>query len=644
MVKQTSRAERRRGARPVDAPAPAPARTSGPPAPNAPEPPPPPTGPSRFETLLTEWWTLPAILIVAAVFRLWHLMALAQTPFFDHLGLDPLVYEEWGQRIAAGDWIGSRIYYQDPLYPYFLGVIYSIFGRHLMLVYLIQVAFGVATCWLTALLGRRVFSPAAGNLAALIAAVFGPSIFYEVQIEKTFLSVFLVAACLVLVLASGVRARFGAGVVLALAVLTRANLIVFIPLALALAAFERPAAGDAPPRYDFWRKPEEWGLRRAAAFLAGCALVLTPVAARNYYVEGQLVLTTSQAGQNFYIGNNPLNTTGSYYVPPSIRPDPRYEETDFRAEAEKKSGRKLTATEVSDYWSKLAWDHISANPTFAQMMFLRKFVLFWNDYEVPDNLNIYLLERWSWVLRLPLLGIGVITAFALLGGAVAFRENTSVRVLAGFVAIYCATVVAFYVFSRYRIQIVPVLMVLAAHGILWLVWQLRARRWEYVAGGVAAVLMAGFFCFQRFEWTDRTKAIAISLNNLGALYMDMGETAKAISTYEEAVSLSPQGVIGAMRILGDYYMKQGNFGRAEELMRKVVTYKPESQMGWNALATLYAKKQAAGDEVDEELVEALIKAGRVADARRAVESARAAGRTPSEELTRKLAAAEAGKR
>lgn len=600
--------------------------------------------------MLASKWVLPSVLVLAAVLRIAHVMALSTTPFFEHLGLDPLVYDEWARRIAAGDWMGSRIFYQDPLYPYFLGVIYAVIGRNLMLVYLLQVGFGVATCWLTGLLGRRIFGVAAGNLAALMAALFVPSIFYEVQIEKTFLSVFLVAAFLVLVLDRRLGARVAAGAVLALASLTRANLIVFIPLGIALLLFERSDAftrGRRRADYDFLRAPDMGGVRQAAAFFAGCFLVLAPVALRNHHVEGQWVLTTSQAGQNFYIGNNPMNTTGSYIVPSSIRPDPRYEEMDFRAAAEKQAGRKLTPSEVSGFWSDEAWKHIRADPTFAQMMMLRKFMLFWNDYEVPDNLNMYLLERWSWVLRLPLLGVGAIAALGLLGGIVAFREKVEVRVLAGFVAVYCATVIAFFVFSRYRIQVVPALAVLAAYAVLWLGNQARAARWENFAGGIAAVLMAGFFCFQGFDWTNKTKAIAISLNNLGALYSELGDTPKAIATYEEAVRLSPEGVVGAMRLLGDHYLKAGDLDRAEQHMRHVVTIKPESQMGWNALAQLYTTRRARGDAdpaLADKLATALLSAGRVGEARRLVDIETAAGRSPDAELVRRLGAAEAKRR
>lgn len=602
---------------------------------------PSPSDPSPLESLLASAWVLPSVLVAAALLRVAHVFALSHTPFFDHLGLDCLVYDEWGQRIAAGDWMGSRIFYQDPLYPYFLGVLYSVFGRNLWLLYLLQAGFGVGTCWLTGLLGRRVFGKATGNLAALLAALFVPAIFYEVQVEKTFLGVFLVAAFLVLYLDRGVGARIGAGVALALACLTRANLIVFIPLGLVLLAFERQ--GERRDGFDFLRAPGQWGLRQAGSFLTGCALVLVPVALRNHHVEGQWVLTTSQAGQNFYIGNNPLNTTGSYIVPPTIRPDPRFEETDFRTEAEKKTGRKLTPSEVSSYWSGEAWQHIAADPIFAQMMFLRKFLLFWNDYEVPDNLNMDLMERWSWVLALPLPGVGLLAALAFLGGFVALRDKPDVRLLAAFVAVYCVTVVAFFVFSRYRIQVAPVLMVLASAGLLWLAEQARAARWNRVGGGVAAVAMAGFFCFQGFDWIDPPKAVAISLNNLAALYLDMGDEPKAMATYEEAVRMKPEGVVGAIRVLGDYHRRKGDLVRAEQYMRQVVTLKPDSRMGWGALADLYAQEFAAGASdptLGDKLAGALLSAGRTSDARRAVEQASARGMRSSAQIESRLAAAQ----
>jgi hypothetical protein len=52
---------------------------------------------------------------------------MAGTPHFTVLG-DARGYDQWAQRLADGDWIGTEVFYQAPLYPYFLGVIYAVAG------------------------------------------------------------------------------------------------------------------------------------------------------------------------------------------------------------------------------------------------------------------------------------------------------------------------------------------------------------------------------------------------------------------------------------------------------------------------------------------------------------------------------------
>lgn len=597
--------------------------------------------PNLFERLLASRWSLPVALLVGLLLRLAHGLALSRTPLYDHLGLDCEVYDEWARRIAAGDWMGSRIFYQDPLYPYFLGVLYAVFGRSLLVVYLVQGALGLATCWLTALLGRRIFDRASGNLAGWLAALFVPSIFYEVQVEKTFLSVFLVVAFLVAFLDRRRRTRFLAGILLALACLTRANLILFLPLGALVLASERPRSEGSTSRGEasgLARGRTAWSPGHAAAFALGAAIVLGPVALRNHHVGGRWVLTTSQAGQNFYIGNNPLNTTGSYIVPPTIRPDPHFEETDFKAEAERRAGRSLGPPEVSAWWWNEAWRHIASNPAFARMMFLRKLFVFWNDYEVPDNLNMYMLGRFSPVMAAPLPGLGLLAAFALLGAIVAVPRSIDSRWLVGFVAVYCATVVAFFVLSRYRIQVVPVLAVFAGHALVWVGREAAARKWRSVAVAAVVVGLASSFCFQSLAWSERDKAIAISLNNLAAMYMESGDTDRGIATYEEAVRLRPDSVVGAIRLLGDWYRRQGDFARAESHMKHVVNLKPDSRMGWNALADLYLQRRAAGGQVPAaDLVAALLSAGRVEQARAEAAAAEAGGGSIDARLRDRLA-------
>ena len=70
--------------------------------------------------------------------RLVHVWQMRRSPFFTVLMGDSRGYDEWARRIAGGEWIGRDVFYQAPLYPYMLGVIYAIAGRHLLLVRLVQ--------------------------------------------------------------------------------------------------------------------------------------------------------------------------------------------------------------------------------------------------------------------------------------------------------------------------------------------------------------------------------------------------------------------------------------------------------------------------------------------------------------------------
>jgi 4-amino-4-deoxy-L-arabinose transferase-like glycosyltransferase len=393
----------------------------------------------RLGRILATRAFLAAVLAVAALLRLGHIAALRPLPLFDGLILDSEAYDAWAQRIAVGDWLGGqRAYYMDPLYPYVLALVFTLFGHDLLVVRLLQAALGVATCALVAAIGRSVGGLAIGNLAALFLALYGPAVFQEAEIEKTALGVFLATAALALALARPAAwAWLLCGSALGLAALTRANALLLAPL---LAA------------YLFFANGRRW--RPAAAFLLGLGLALAPVAARNRYVAGEWILTTSQAGPNFFTGNNPGNEIGTYMFMPFVRPHPAHEESDFRAAAEARAGRPLTSREVSSYWFGEALKHIAAHPAMAARVTLRKVALFWGDFEVPDGWDMNFLARYSWVLRLPLLGMASLLPLALLGAVTGFARERGVRLLVAYAALYSASVIAFFIFSRYRMHVV----------------------------------------------------------------------------------------------------------------------------------------------------------------------------------------------
>ena len=149
---------------------------------------------------------MPALIVfcVALAVRLVHIWQIRPSPFFDVLMGDANGYDQWAQRLAAGDWIGSDVFYQAPLYPYFLALVYTLFGEAPMTVRLCQAVIGSLACVWLALAAWRLFSKPAGIAAGLMLAFYAPAIFFDGLIQKSVLDAFLL--CLALALLPAHRA------------------------------------------------------------------------------------------------------------------------------------------------------------------------------------------------------------------------------------------------------------------------------------------------------------------------------------------------------------------------------------------------------------------------------------------------------
>lgn len=531
-----------------------------------------------FRDALSGRGFLAVILVLAAGLRLAHLAAYRSTIYFDNLDLDPQSFDLWGQQIAAGNWLGDRMFFVDPLYPYVLGFLYALAGHDLLLVRLVQLAIGVGTCLLTGMLGRALFGGMAGNCAALIYTLYKPAIFYEAEVEKTVLAVFLFTACLVLFLRPSPIARLAAGVYLGLAILARTNLVLVAPLLLAFLFLHRGSLGAERRRW----------LAMVAVFAAGVTLVIAPILVRNRVVGGEWALTTS-AGQNFYIGNNAFNAAGGYGVLPFVRPTPLFEEVDFAAEAQRRVGRPLTPNQTSSFWFGEALHHILAEPAFALTVAVRKLVLALNDYELPDNQDMYFLAQESPVLRWPLPTFGWLFPIALFGFVTAHRRRET-RLFSAVALVFVGSIVLFFVQARFRMPLVPLLAVYGASGLVWLLDRLRERRWPVLGAAAGAVAAVGLFCFHLPPSQDRNAHVALSWSNRGGLHARLGNIDAAIADYRRALQLLPDND-SVLREFGGDCLSAGRFAEAIDALRACVAVNPQHPDAWSQLGRAY---QGAG--------------------------------------------------
>ena len=137
---------------------------------------------------------------------------------------------------------------------------------------------------------------------------------------------------------------------------------------------------------------------RSGAFLLGIAAVLLPVGLRNQYVGGEFLLTTSQLGPNFYIGNH-HGANGRYEPLRPYRGDVRFERFDAHHLAEEQTGQTLSPGEVSAYWLRRTLGEIRDNPADWLRLLAWKSLLTFHALEIVDAEGIRGHATESFVLR-----------------------------------------------------------------------------------------------------------------------------------------------------------------------------------------------------------------------------------------------------
>ena len=132
-----------------------------------------------------------AILFVFAfLVRVVHNQWIAASPIFTYKIGDANKYDLWAREISEGNWLGTEIFYQAPLYPYFLASLYTLFGDGIMTVRLVQAILGAAACVFMMNAVFHLFDRRAGIAAGIIMSIYAPSIFLESLVQKSVLDVF----------------------------------------------------------------------------------------------------------------------------------------------------------------------------------------------------------------------------------------------------------------------------------------------------------------------------------------------------------------------------------------------------------------------------------------------------------------------
>jgi len=474
-----------------------------------------------------------AILAAALLLRLLYVFSIRGAYFFDHLQTEPLRYQEWATLIVDGPQSPPPPFEQAPGYAYFVAAVYAFVGRSAIAVALVQAILDAVSCVLIALAAHTWFGARVGVVAGLLAACYGPFIYFTGEVLPATLLIFvtmlalIASGCAVPLSSTEGAARpkpawfrspswWVAGGLWGIAALVRSEIALAWPFVV----------------LDAWKRG---GRRALAGSAVPIACILAGLIAVNGAFSHRLVLFTTSGGVNLWLGNNPhADGVNPFIFGP------------LEGIADSLRARAADPVEMDHLFTARALAFWREQPGAALRLLGRKFLWTWTDRELPNSSDIDWQTGHSWLFRLPFFPptFGAVLPFAVAGVLLLGGAWTDAALLAALPAVALGTSLLFFTNARFRLIMVPSVLILAAMALDRTAtfardWRRHRAALTRVAGGVALGAAAAFANFSDVQ-TYRIPQISV---NTGVLERESGQLTAAVRHLREGLSGDPDDAI-----------------------------------------------------------------------------------------------------
>jgi 4-amino-4-deoxy-L-arabinose transferase-like glycosyltransferase len=588
---------------------------------------------------------------VAFVLRLIHLLQLRHNdPLFFSPQMDSLYHHQWALAIASGREFIADAFFRAPLYPYFLGLLYKVFGANLLVVRIIQALIGSAGCGLVYLLARQLLRPRASSpkphaapnsgvhpsslilhpsslilqlsslilhpssliphpsdVAGFVMAAYPLAIWFDGELLLEGLLTFLVLLGFVLLLRSRDTDRqwWLPGIVFGLAAITRPNVLAFLAVlpAWLFVEYRTGSKGsrvgrDGPrltePGFKSRARPPEPAtprtLRTVRARLAlvwgAAAIVILPVTIRNYVVSGQFVPIAWQAGTNFYIGNS-AESDGVTAILPGTRPTWWGGYSDVRRLAEEAAGRPLKGPEIDRYWLGKGLEFWRRQTGKALGLLARKTFIWFAGREAMNDRDLYRVKHYSFINYL---------------------FFTSKFLKFPFGILLPLALAGVWLWRREWRRFLPVYLFVGAYSLSFIVFFVTSRYRTSIVPflailggmgliglirpmrgrGVALAIAVAAFLFFNANLAGAGRQGSPGQNHIDAAIglHEQGRDAEAVAELREALKLD--SATGILSFEADLLAAQGEFAEAERAGRAAIRLHPSDADGYGILGNVFA--------------------------------------------------------
>jgi tetratricopeptide (TPR) repeat protein len=539
------------------------------------------------------------VFAVVLLIRVVVLARLTVSPFLLPTRGDMHFYDDWAQRILSGHLTDHLAYYGLPGYAYLLAALYKLAGYGPFVPALLQGLLDAGTAVLIYKLSVGIFSGAgmrrariAGLVGAAGWAFFVPAQTYAAILMPTAWFIFIFWLILWRIISrKNAPKRWEAlllGLVVGLTATAIATILFLIPL-LVSAIVLKPANSIH----------SQFRTRISAIVLLflGAAAGTSPCWVHNCLIARDRVFLSAHSGINFWIGNNP-SANGYPRFPPGLRAGQAAMLQDSIDAAESAAGHSLKRGEVSQYWSAKARDYIERYPAAWVRLLALKLRTFWSAFQY-DDLSIITILREQRV-TFPGIYFGLVAAFALPAMILGWKAAPAGRWVISAIALQMVALLPVFTTERYRLPVVPGLLVFAAFGLVVFFNNLAAGNFRSALS--YSVLLAVSTVF--ISWPQRDPSLwALDAYNSGWQALESGNFALAQRKLELARSYVPDNAETNFA-LGNLKLAQSDAGAATTFYLATLRLDPQHRGAINNLGVL-ALENGQSDVAEQRFREAL---------------------------------------
>lgn len=521
-----------------------------------------------------------AVLLAIAV-RVIYWMYARNEAWFVSPGMDPAFYSGWAEAIIQGRGGDYLPFPRAPLYPYLLAIIRLVFGDYWLLIRLLNLFADLFTIIMIFFLTRLIASEKAALYAALLYALSGAAIYFSGEILMTSLAaafsigfVYTLAVCWKK--PHPVSAAL-AGLILALASLLRPNILVVLPFSLLILYFRtRHVTLDIKQSF-----------MQPSVHLIAFLIVLAPVTFLNYKASGRLIPISTQGGVNFYIGNA-KTANGWASELPGIGAN--WDDNDALRVAEREVEKPLTMYEASGQLYRMGIKEIKADPFRWMKLELKKLFILLNIREIGNNRPLSLpVETFPPLKILFILSLGLMFPLALAGIHASYR-SAEIKAMLLFLILFGGSLLFFFVNTRYRMPLLPVMVCLSGVGMADIIANLIKRVFSFKKLG----LIAAGFAISLPPWigtgfNDSAQAYFVAGNAL----LRQERALEALGKYRQTEEIDP-GYRELHLNIGVALLALGDTLGAEKEFHHELSHHPANAKAENNLGVIAEKRNNLG--------------------------------------------------